>query len=225
MRYEFLRNRWYITDGKLAYPAIMGGSDDDGDSGDDTGGGKAPENKDDEGKKDEDELSVARKEREEARKQAADLQAKIDAHEKEKRDAEKKAAEEKGEFERLYNDEKANREREAAEAKALATRQNAKLALYEYVSEKHPDYQPKSRWMLSALKEALSDDADETAISKAVKETVEAFVKDNPLQESEGGAPGSAGRSGGRNQQVDAMAKFPGLKSEFERSGILGGSK
>jgi hypothetical protein len=127
-------------------------------------------------------------------KQKADaVQAALDAKKAEdeaaakkaKEEADRKAAEQKGEHQKLYEAEKAAREKAEADKKAAEDaaalklkNKDADIALRDFLTDKHPDY-VKSAPYIRPLITVTADTKDED-LKKAIEKAAEQFVKDNP---------------------------------------------
>jgi hypothetical protein len=149
-----------------------------------------------------------------ARERAA--AAKLAEIENKQREADRKAAEERGEFERLYNESKTESERQMAVLQAQVRANEGERALLNYLLEKQPTYTAKMRWMLPVLhgEVAKNPELDADGLQGIAERVVKDYVKDHPLQTEGRGAPGGANGSGGRNGP-DPLAGFPGLAKKF----------
>lgn len=133
-----------------------------------------------------DRIEAARK----AAREEALAEAKAE-RDREKAAADKKAAEEQGEFQKLYEAEKKARE----ESEHLLQIQRKDTTLTDYLAAEHPDYLPRKKYIAPLIAAGLKGDA----LIKAVKDAVGEFVKDNPItpKPKPGGAPPAA-PAGGR---------------------------
>jgi hypothetical protein len=105
---------------------------------------------------------------------AADAKKKADA------DA-AKLAKEQGDFKKLYDGEvelKKVAERERDEARAAARAKDIEIALGRYLAKNHKDYVDAAEWIRPHVK--VEADADEATVEKAIKDTVDQYVKANP---------------------------------------------
>lgn len=109
-----------------------------------------------------------------------DQQKKADQKaQKEREDAERKAAEEQGKFKELADKERAEKERLAAENRTL----RVSSALRDHLAEKHPEYVGTAKYILPLV----PADADGDELAKAIESAAEQYVKDNPRQPKSGG--------------------------------------
>jgi hypothetical protein len=159
----------------------------------------------------------------ESRRELADAKGKLAAIEAAKAEADRAAAEKAGEFEKLYADEKVARTKAETDAQAEITRLTAEIrfrdaerSLLAVLSDKHPAYVGKLRWMLPVLHEEMArgQDADEGALDAMVKKIASDYVKDHPAQADGRGAPGGAGGNGS-NGKSDPLELFPGIKARL----------
>lgn len=110
------------------------------------------------------------------------------------------------------------------QAAALAARLRGyeiRDAIGDYLREKHPDYLGRERYIAAIIE--LGDNADDEALTKAVKKAADQFVKDNPLAPS--GAPGSTPGADRSNSGGDATKRqlVQGLAGAMMSAGPMRG--
>lgn len=113
--------------------------------------------------------------------------------------ATEEAAKQRGEYEKLYNEEKAR----TAALLAEQVKGRVELALRDYLASKQPDYVGRAKWIAPFIG-AIKDGASDEDIQAAVKAAADAWVKDNPIAPTPPGGPGNhAPRGNGGNKPDD----------------------
>jgi hypothetical protein len=128
-----------------------------------------------------------------------------------------KAAKEQGDFKKLYDGEvelKKKAEQERDEARTETRSKHVEILLGRYLAKNHKEYVDAAEWIRPHVKFAPDD--DDAKIEKAIKETVDQYVKDNPRAAGSGGGGGAPSAARGGKITTSGDGNKPNERKQIE---------